>query len=145
MNKSIIKWHIPALIFILLSSLIFAGSLQAGEMHNDISLQQKHKDTILTNQIFEKIFEDQAIINGQHYLITSQTHFTLTDRHKHTKTIKKQDIDKLVFPHLVDLTYRSYSMYTEGKPYHGDKILLSVVIKHGIPKNRLRHRRSRLK
>jgi len=147
MNKSIIKWHIPALIFILLSSLIFAGSLQAGEMHNDISLQQKHKDTTLTGRVLEKVFEDQAIIEDQNYLITSQTHFTLTDRHKQSKRIKIQDVYKINFPCFVDLTYRTYAIYTEVEPYHQrDKVLLSLTIKQGdIPKNRLQHRRSRLK
>jgi len=147
MNKLIIKWHISTLIICLLSSLIFAGSLMAGEAHKNTSRQQKYKDTTLTGRVLEKVFEDQAIIEDQNYLITSQTHFTLTDRHKQSKKIKMQNVYKINFPCLVDLTYRTYAIYTEVEPYHhGDKVLLSVTIKQdGIPKNRLQHRRSRLK
>ncbi len=147
MNRSIIKPYIRTLIISLLSSLLFAGSMLAGEAHKNTSRQQKHKDTTLTGRVLEKVFENQAIIEDQNYLITSQTHFTLTDRHKQSKRIKIQDVYKINFPCLVDLTYRTYAIYTEVEPYHHrDKVLLSVTIKQGgIPENRLQHRRSRLK
>ena len=103
----------------------------------------KQKDTVLTRQILENVLENQAFISGRNYLITSNTHFTIEEQHgKHRRAIKNQDIGTIIVPCLVDITYRTYSAYTEGTPFHGDRELLSVDIIHAISKRKAQYRRS---
>jgi hypothetical protein len=143
MSKPIVKRNLRVLLLGLFAFFLFAGILNAGERHRDDSLLLKQKDIILTHQILENILEDQAYISGLTYLITSKTHFTLEDQHgKHRRTIKNQDIGAIAVPCLVDITYRTYSVYTEGTPFHGDRELLSVNIIHAISKRKVQYRRS---
>ena len=143
MSKPIVQRSLSVLILGLCASLLFAGILNAGERHHDDSLQLKQKDTVLTRQILENVLENQAFISGRNYLITSNTHFTIEEQHgKHRRAIKNQDIGTIIVPCLVDITYRTYSAYTEGTPFHGDRELLSVDIIHAISKRKAQYRRS---
>ena len=115
--------------FVLLFAFLLPGLLLAGEAHPDNSPQLKHHDTKLSNQVLTQITENQAFINGDSYLITSQTKFMITEKTKRIISLKKGKITRLRLPCIVDIVYRSYSFYTEAKPYHGDRVLLSVTIK----------------
>ncbi len=146
MNPTNLKQQLFFLILVLtICNIALAVPLLfAGEAHNDNSLKLKQKDIFLNHQIMENIFENQALISDQTYLITSQTRFTIKDQHgKHSRTVKNQDIYSIAVPCLVDITYRTYSTYTEGTPFHhDDKVLLSVDIIHVISKYKARHGRS---
>jgi hypothetical protein len=126
------KKYWPISIFAWLLIFIFFTPIlaPAGDAHLDVGNKLKIKEKTLNNLILTKFVENLALIDGSSYIFTSNTKFTSKERHGQIHLIKINEINKIMLPCLVDITYRTYSVYTESSPFYpGDRVLTSLFIK----------------
>ena len=122
-SASIFSW---LLIFILFTPTL----ILAGETHFDPNSKLEIKKQTINNLTLTQFIENQALINGSPYIFTSNTEFTKKNKHGQTIRFKINEINKIMLPCLVDITYRTYSVYTESSPFYPeDKVLTSLFIK----------------
>ena len=127
-NKSK-QLSITAFVAVLLTLMLFTPAL-ADKAHSDAGNKLKIKKQTLKNITLTRFIENQALINGSPYIFTSNTKFTRKNKYGRTILIKINEINKIVLPCPVDITYRTYSVYTESSPFYpGDRVLTSLSIK----------------
>ena len=108
----------------LLFVLFFPSPAGCEEAHQDISQSLRVEEKKLENLLLTEIFEDKMIIDEKQYLLTYNTKIGRKDNSDRVK------IGGIVLPCLVDIIYKTYSVYTEGSPFRpGERVLSSVFIK----------------
>ena len=122
-SASIFSW---LLIFILFTTTM----VLAGETYSNPDNKLKIKKQTISNLTLTKFVENQALINGSPYIFTSNTKFTKKNKRGQITSVKINEIDKIMLPCLVDITYRTYSVYTESFPFYPeDRVLTSLFVK----------------
>lgn len=135
MKRSSHSAKTPGLMLLILCAvLICAVSCPspsvAEEAHPDDSQSVRVAKKRLGNVWLNKIAENTMVIDGKQYIVTDQTKFY---KKGHDKVYAVR-ISKIAPPCLVDITYKTYSVYTETSPFHpGERVLSSVLVKGGHP------------
>ena len=121
----------------ILTSLMFCIGLlcvlycpqqsRAEEAHRDAGNSLIVDEIELKNMHLSEISENIMIIDEEDYIVTDRTKYYKKDKYNRLITIK---IREIVTPCLVDITYNTYSVYTEELPFRlSDRVLSSVVVK----------------
>ena len=121
----------------ILTSLIFCIALlcvlycpqqsAAEEAHREAGDSIIVDEIELKNMHLSEISENIMIIDEEDYIVTDRTKYYKKDKYNRVITIK---IREIVPPSLVDITYNTYSVYTEALHFRpGERVLSSVVVK----------------
>ena len=106
--------------------LYFPSLSWGGEARQDASRFLRVKKSKIENVQLSDIYEDRMRIDGEEYIVVNQTKFYMIEN----DLVKPVKINEIALPCLVDITYKTSSIYTEAFPFHpGQRILSSVVIK----------------
>lgn len=124
------KTHILiSLIFCIALLCVLYGPQQsaAEEAHREAGDSLIVDEIELENMHLSEISENIMIIDEEDYIVTDRTKYCKKDRYNKIRTVK---IGEIVTPCLVDITYNTYSVYSEELPFHpGDRVLSSVVVR----------------
>ncbi len=128
------RW--PVKPYILISLMFCIGLLYVLYCPQQSMAEEAHRDAgdfLIVDEInlgdmhLSEISENIMIIDEEDYIVTDRTKYYKKDKNNRVRTIK---IREIVPPCLVDITYNTYSVYTEELPFRpGDRVLSSVVVR----------------
>ena len=118
---------IPALCAAIAIYFCFHPELSlAGEAYKDTARSLKIEEHTLWNVQLTNIKEDNIFINGKRYVFTDHSKFK-KEADSGTYDIKLNEITP---PCLADITFKTFSVYTEAMPYNpDDRLLVEVIVK----------------
>ncbi len=117
--KKIMIYFCAMSLFLICFSNAIAGD--QFESKNTVIVEDHQKDNCsLTSRS-----EDKFVIDDEHYIFNSQTEISFL--YEDNSSIKIE-INKIEFPSNVDITYQTFSHYTELMPYNTDDKLLTKII-----------------